>query len=82
MKKLSEVCKITGVTRRALQIYEDMDLLKPTAKTECGYWLYDDEAISKIICIIIFKEAGYELKEIKKILNLDISMFHICKIRV
>lgn len=42
MKKLSEVCKIVGVTRRTLQEYDKIYLLHPSAKTEAGYWLYDE----------------------------------------
>ncbi|MCD7880144.1 MAG: MerR family transcriptional regulator [Clostridiales bacterium] len=69
MKKLSEVCKIVGVTRRTLQEYDKIDLLKPTSKTESGYWLYDDAAIQKLIVIQIFVEGGYERKAIKTILD-------------
>lgn len=77
MKKLSEVCKIVGVTRRTLQEYEKVNLLKPTSKTDSGYWLYDDAAIQKLTLIQIFREAGYDRKSIKKILDsssLDISV--------
>ncbi|BDF68138.1 hypothetical protein CE91St43_21100 [Oscillospiraceae bacterium] len=69
MKKLSEVCKIVGVTRRTLQEYDKVNLLKPTSKTECGYWLYDDAAIKKLIMIQIFVEVGYERKNIKSLLE-------------
>lgn len=69
MKKLSEVCKIVGVTRRTLQEYDKIKLLKPTNKTETGYWLYDDMAIQKLILIRIFVEAGYKRKDIKSILE-------------
>ena len=58
MKKLSEVCKIVGVTRRTLQEYDKIGLLKPTSKTESGYWLYDDTAIQTLILIQIFVEGG------------------------
>ncbi len=69
MKKLSEVCKITGVTRRALQEYDRIGLISPTDRTEAGYWLYDDAAVQKIILIQIFVEVGYERKAIKKVLE-------------
>jgi len=69
MKKLSEVCKIVGVTRRTLQEYDKVELLKPTGKTESGYWLYDDVAIQKLILIQIFVEVGYERKTIKNLLE-------------
>ena len=65
MKRLSEVCKIVGVTRRTLQEYDKVGLLKPTSTTEGGYWLYDDAAIQKLILIQIFVEVGYERKTIK-----------------
>ena len=69
MKKISEVCKIVGVTRRTLQEYNKIGLLKPTSKTESGYWLYDDRAIQTLNLIQIFVEVGYERKVIKSILE-------------
>lgn len=69
MKKLSEVCKIVGVTRRTLQEYEKIGLLLPTSKTPSGYWLYDDNAIDKLMTIQIFVECGYKRRDIKNILE-------------
>lgn len=69
MKKLSEVCKIVGVTRRTLQEYNKVELLKPTKITEAGYWLYNDYAIQKLFLIKVFVEAGYERKTIKTLLE-------------
>jgi len=71
MKKLSEVSKIIGVTRRTLQEYDKIGLLHPTSKSESGYWLYDDETIQKLMFIQIFVEAGYERKRIKALLESD-----------
>lgn len=36
MYKLSEVCRKIGVTRRTLQGYNELGLVKPSAKTEAG----------------------------------------------
>lgn len=69
MKRLSEVCKIVGVTRRTLQEYDKIKLLSPTAKTEAGYWLYDNDAIETLIMIQTFIEAGYKRKAIKNLLK-------------
>lgn len=69
MKRLSEVCKIVGITRKTLQQYNDIGLLKPTAKTEGGYWLYDDESIQTLMAIQVFVEAGYKRAEIKPLLT-------------
>lgn len=82
MKKLSEVCKIIGVTRRTLQEYARIDLLQPTLKDDkYGYWYYDDIAIRKLILIKIFVEADYKRKDIKAILEsptLDMSDIFDC----
>ena len=67
MKKVSEVCKIVGVTRRTLQEYDKIGLLKPTSKTESGYWLYDDTAIQALFAIQVFVECGYKRKAIKSL---------------
>lgn len=69
MKNMREVCRIVGVTRRTLQEYDKIDLIKPTSKSYSGYWLYDKEAIQKLILIQVFVEGGYERKAIKSILE-------------
>ena len=70
MKKLSEVCKIVGVTRRTLQEYKRIGLLEPTDITDAGHWLYDDNAIQTLMLIQVFVAAGYRRKQIKAILEL------------
>lgn len=65
MKKIKEVCAITGVTRRTLQEYNQIGLLKPTDKTEEGHWLYGYESIERLSIIQAYVDAGYLRKEIK-----------------
>ncbi len=69
MKTLRKVCEMVGTTRKTLRGYDEVGLLHPTAKTENGYWLYDDEAISRLRFIQIFADAGYERSTIKEILE-------------
>lgn len=69
MKRLSEVCKMLGITRKTLQQYNDIGLLKPTAKTEGGYWLYDEDSIRILMTIQVFVEAGYKRADIKPLLT-------------
>jgi len=69
MQKLSDVCKTVGVTRRTLQEYDRIGLLHPTTKTEAGYWMYDDMAVSRLFLIQFFVEAGYERKRVKQLLQ-------------
>lgn len=69
LKRISEVCKITGVTRKALLGYEREGLVKPTNKLDSGYREYNYEAIWQIIFVKMMMEAGYKRKEIKKIIE-------------
>lgn len=67
MITLREVCKTVGVTRRAVQGYEQAGLVTPTGKNERGYLLYDQSAQEKIKQIKFFQEMGFSIKEIKEI---------------
>lgn len=67
--KLSEFSKVTGLKRTTLQLYDRKGLLKPVSKTESGYWEYDRDSVSRASMIIILKECGYSLEEIKQTLD-------------
>ena len=65
MKKINEVSKVSGVSIRTLQYYDNIDLLKATKRTESGYRLYDDTALEQLQQILLFRELKFPLKEIK-----------------
>lgn len=69
LMKLSEVTKLVGASRKALQEYDKMGLVHPTSTTEGGYWLYDEEAVGKISTIQLFSMVGYTRKEIKEFID-------------
>ena len=69
MRTISEVSRLSGVSRRTLQYYDEIGLLKPTEVTEAGYRLYDDEALATLQQILLYRELQFPLKEISRILN-------------
>lgn len=69
MKTVSQVAKLTGISIRTLQYYDEIGLLKPSELTSSGYRLYDDETLQTLQQILFFKELGFQLKEIKEILE-------------
>ena len=69
MKSISQVAKLTGVSIRTLQCYDEIGLLKPSELTVAGYRMYDDNALQALQQILFFKELGFPLKEIKEILE-------------
>lgn len=69
MMTVHEVSGLTGVSIRALHHYDRIGLLHPTEVTEAGYRLYDDAALERLQCIMLFKELGFPLKEINGIID-------------
>ena len=69
MWTVNKVCKLTGVSARTLHHYDAIGLLKPSAVTDAGYRLYDDAGMERLGQIMLFKEFGFSLREIKEILN-------------
>lgn len=69
MKTVKEIAKQTGVSVRTLHHYDAIGLLKPTQVTEAGYRLYDDTALERLYLILLFREIGFPLKDIRGILD-------------
>ena len=69
MRKINEVSKSIGVSKRTLQYYDEIGLLSPSEYTESGYRLYDDMAVEKLWRILLLREMKYPLKDIKMIMD-------------
>ena len=69
MKSISQVAKLTGVSIRTLQYYDEIGLLKPSKLTAAGYRMYDENTLQTLQQILFFKELGFPLKVIKQILE-------------
>ncbi|QDX94449.1 MerR family transcriptional regulator [Brevibacillus laterosporus] len=67
--KVKEVAELVGVSIRTLHHYDQIGLLTPKETTDSGYRLYSEENLEKLQQILFFKELGFSLKEIKKIIN-------------
>lgn len=72
MKKIKEVMELSGLSRRTLQYYDDMGLMD-NSRTPENYRLYGDEDLERLWRIILYKEMGFQLDEIRKLLNSDES---------
>lgn len=67
MKHVNEVGKLTGVSRRTLQYYDDEDVVK-AERSNNNYRLYDDKSLEQLWEVLIYKKMGFELKEIRKLI--------------
>lgn len=70
MKKIREVSMMSGITRRTLQYYDDEGIL-PVERTKENYRLYDEKALRKLWEILIYKEIGLSIEQIKQLFEPD-----------
>ncbi|MCY6371323.1 MerR family transcriptional regulator [Clostridium ganghwense] len=64
---ISEIAKMFNVTKRTLQYYDEIGLLKPAFIKENGYRVYGDDELAKLIEILILKNVGLNSRNIKSI---------------
>ena len=66
---VSQVAKLAGTSVRALHHYDEIGLLCPTGRSEAGYRLYEQEDLQRLQQVLFFKELGFPLEEIARILG-------------
>jgi len=66
---VSQVAKMAGVSVRALHHYDQIGLLKPSARTGAGYRLYGEPELLRLQQILFFKELDMPLGEVRQILD-------------
>ena len=69
MWTVHEVSEMTGLSIRALRYYDRIGLLRPAARTEAGYRLYDETALEALQQILLFRELEFPLKDIRRIIQ-------------
>ena len=63
------IAELAGVSPRTLRWYDKTGLLKPTRVSESGYRFYGAAAVDRLQQILFFRELGFSLAEIKRILD-------------
>ena len=72
---IKELSNIAGVSARTLRYYDEIGLLKPLYTTESGYRYYGEQELDLLQQILFYKERGFNLKRIQKILYQE--QFHL-----
>jgi MerR family transcriptional regulator, thiopeptide resistance regulator len=62
--KVGELAKRAGLTVRALHHYDDIGLLRPSARSDAGYRLYDRNDIARLHQIQALRRFGVALSDI------------------
>ena len=74
--RINEVAKLTGVSARTLQYYDEIGLLIPE-KLNNGYRDYSDENLDKLQKILFYRFLKFKLNDIKELLDGEIDALKI-----
>jgi len=66
---VKQVAAMSGVSVRTLHFYDETGLLKPAYHGANGYRFYEEPQLLTLQQILFYRELGFELKEIKRILG-------------
>lgn len=69
MLTVKQLSKLAGVTPRTLHHYDEIGLLKPSRVGQNGYRYYGEESILRLQQILFYRELGFPLEDIKKIMG-------------
>lgn len=68
---VKELAKMSGVSVRTLHWYDEIGLLKPFSKGVNNYRYYKEQQLLRLQQILFFKELGFALNDIQKLLSQD-----------
>jgi len=69
MYQVKELAALAGVSVRTLHYYDELGLLVPSARSPAGYRLYTDDDVLRLQQIVIQRELGLPLEEIRRALD-------------
>src|SRR5262245_29290759 len=69
LMRVGDLAEVSGKTVRAIHLYEEMELLKPAARSKGRYRLYTAEALVRIRWIGKLQDLGFSLTDIKTIVK-------------
>lgn len=68
---VKKLAKLSGISIRALRFYDRIGLLKPAYYGENLYRYYEDEELLMLQQILFYRELGFSLSDIKRIIGSD-----------
>lgn len=69
MLRVSELAEVSGVSIRTLHYYDEIGLLRPSARSAAGYRLYRESEVMRLQQILIRRTLGFSLAEIGRALD-------------
>ena len=69
MYTIGEICKRFNLSRSTILYYDKLGLLKATKRQANNYRVYNEEQVTRLENILIYRNFGVSLKDIGKILD-------------
>jgi DNA-binding transcriptional MerR regulator len=66
---VGKLAKLAGVSVRTLGHYDYIGLLKPDSVLPNGYRVYGQRSLLRLQQVLLFKELGFRLSQIREILD-------------
>lgn len=70
---IGEVARRSGVSRKALRLYEAAGILPPPTRTTAGYRVYGQETLPVLRFVLLARRLGFSLNEIKEVVAIKRS---------
>jgi DNA-binding transcriptional MerR regulator len=64
---IGDLARLTGVATSALRYWEELGLLTPPARVN-GHRRYDSSAVEQVGLILLLRDAGFTLRELKTLM--------------
>jgi len=67
--RVGDLARATGKTVRAIHLYEEMGLLKPSTRSSGGFRLYEPGVVERVRWIDLLHALGFSLQEMRDLLR-------------
>lgn len=69
--RVGELAGATGLTVRTLHHYDEIGLLKPSARTAAGHRLYSGDDVRRLYSIVALRGLGFSLGDVADLIRRD-----------
>lgn len=74
---VGEISKALGISNETIRHYVQEGIIAPHKNPENNYWEYSSEDFIRLSDVLFYRSVGLSIKEIKRIMNDDISVEEI-----
>ena len=80
--KIAEACRETGISKSTIHFYISEKLISPKTDPENGYYIFEEEDISRLIFCRNFRNVGVPIPEIRSLLRNPLTAGHYLNLHI